>query len=901
MSGTAGQPTPEQLGGFRNSNEHFSAEARINTDGRINIHVTDKASKLTKYLAKRARYTHGQSPLGEDLTSNNRAYENNFQSILGKYKEAPKLNIAIHIVGSRGDVQPFIAIAQELMKPPYGHRVRICTHPVFKTFVEENGIEFFSIGGDPATLMAYMVKNPGLMPGMESLRAGDVGKRRNDIAEIIEGCWRGCIEPGDGMPGSKKSSSTMSRQEETDRLFIADAIIANPPSYAHIHCAEKLGIPLHMMFTMPWSPTQHFPHPLASLDRNEADPGFANYISYTMMELLAWQGLGDIINGFRVRTLHLDPISPLWGHMLLSRMKVPFTYAWSSELIPKPPDWASHINISGFSFLSQASNYKPPEDLVAFLNAGPPPVYIGFGSIVVDHPDKLTQMIFGAVKRAGVRALVSKGWGGLGEGDVPEGIFLLGNVPHDWLFQYVSAVVHHGGAGTTAIGIAMGKPTVVVPFFGDQPFWGAMIHRAGAGPEPVPFKKMTEESLAHSITTALTPNVQTAVKHMSEEISQENGAAEAAKPCCSLESERHQHQARYPSCCYPARCRDRSTTKSQIVSPSFTLPGNLLTIKRIRHRDWYVDEGAGDPVQGFLAAASGTVTSALTIFVDYTRSLSKTVHKDPINGSPLSAEEDDEDKADPRPEAARTKSLEYIPTRNPVQKAAHFSPEHLDYVALKMASKTLKSTTDKQKHKRAYTWSPVQRSPSLLLKGSDKQVHYHGRLHDASVETGHFAYAMGATALRLPVAFFYNLANGFHNAPSFVLNDDTVRRRENITGFGSGVKVAANEVIYGLFDGVTGIVRLPVRGARKSGPMGFIKGIGKGLGALPLKVTAAAFGMPGYTLKGLEKQLEKRYSRGLKASLLVVRIKQGIMAFERSSEEEREEVRRRWRELEGAN
>ena len=204
-------------------------------------------------------------------------------------------------------------------------------------------------------------------------------------------------------------------------------------------------------------------------------------------------------------------------------------------MIPKPSDWGSHINITGFAFLNQASSYTPPEDLVAFLRAGPPPVYIGFGSIVVDHPDELTKLICAAVKRAGVRALVSKGWGGLG-GDikVPENIFLLGNVPHDWLFQYVSAVVHHGGAGTTAIGIAMGKPTVVVPFFGDQPFWGAMIHKAGAGPEPVPFKKMTEETLADSITIALGDDVQAAVKQMSENIKSEDGAEDAANSFHSL-------------------------------------------------------------------------------------------------------------------------------------------------------------------------------------------------------------------------------------------------------------------------------------------------------------------------------------------------------------------------------
>lgn len=126
----------------------------------------------------------------------------------------------------------------------------------------------------------------------------------------------------------------------------------------------------------------------------------------------------------------------------------------SPALIPKPEDWGHHIFISGFYFLSLASSYTPDPKLVAFLEAGPPPVYIGFGSIVVEDPNAMTQLIFEAVKKAGVRALVSKGWGGLGGDDlsIPDNIFMLGNVPHDYLFKHVSAVVHHGGAGTTAAG-----------------------------------------------------------------------------------------------------------------------------------------------------------------------------------------------------------------------------------------------------------------------------------------------------------------------------------------------------------------------------------------------------------------------------------------------------------------
>lgn len=169
----------------------------------------------------------------------------------------PPMNIVIHVVGSRGDVQPFVALGK-VLRETYNHRVRLATHPVFKKFVEENGLEFFSIGGDPAELMAFMVKNPGLMPGFDTMWRGDIGRRRREIATMIKGCWRSCIETGDGFGVEADDSTTedwmssnrsSASSELAARPFVADAIIANPPSFAHIHCAEKLGIPLHMMFT----------------------------------------------------------------------------------------------------------------------------------------------------------------------------------------------------------------------------------------------------------------------------------------------------------------------------------------------------------------------------------------------------------------------------------------------------------------------------------------------------------------------------------------------------------------------------------------------------------------------------------------------------------------------------
>ena len=143
----------------------------------------------------------------------------------------------------------------------------------------------------------------------------------------------------------------------------------------------------------------------------------------------------------------------------------------------------------------------------------------------------MTRLIFDAVKKSGQRALVSKGWGGFG-GDsleVPENIYMLGNVPHDWLFKHVSCVVHHGGAGTTAAGIALGKPTVVVPFFGDQPFWGAMVAKAGAGPLPIPQKQLNSENLAGAIQEALNPTALLRAQELGSRVRAERGANAGAE------------------------------------------------------------------------------------------------------------------------------------------------------------------------------------------------------------------------------------------------------------------------------------------------------------------------------------------------------------------------------------
>ncbi|KAF2668161.1 UDP-Glycosyltransferase/glycogen phosphorylase [Microthyrium microscopicum] len=617
-------PYTEEIGTIHDDGENgdLGTNASVANDGRVNITINQRSKKLANILAPALR------PSGKPEEPPPPPY---IPPSLGGSPDAlrpPSMNVVIHVVGSRGDVQPFVALGK-VLKETYGHRVRLATHPTFQTFVEENGLEFFSIGGDPAELMAFMVKNPGLMPGIESLRNGDIGKRRKEISAMIRGCWRSCFEAGDGSGVAVNDDTVNEWMQTTDpeamspdaaaaaksKPFVADCIIANPPSFAHIHCAERLGIPLHIMFTMPWSPTQAFPHPLANIQSSNADVSMSNYISYTLVDMLTWQGLGDVINSFRVHTLSLEPISLFWAPGILGRMRVPHTYCWSPALIPKPADWAAHISISGFYFLSLASNFTPEPDLKTFLDAGPPPVYIGFGSIVVDDPNAMTQLIFQAVKKTGQRALVSKGWGGLGADQlgIPDGVFMLGNVPHDWLFQHVSCVVHHGGAGTTAAGIASGKPTVVVPFFGDQPFWGAMVAKAGAGPAPIAYKDLSADQLAESIDFCLKPESQERAKELAFRISKENGTQLGAQSFHQMLDVDSLRCSLLPTRTAVWRVKRTKIRLSAVAAYALASQDviNYDDLKLYRPREWEGDMGPTDPVSGASVAIVGTASTIL--------------------------------------------------------------------------------------------------------------------------------------------------------------------------------------------------------------------------------------------------------------------------------------------------
>ncbi|KAK4239071.1 glycosyltransferase [Achaetomium macrosporum] len=883
----------------------FAADAAVTADGRVNIHINEKNRRLSELLApalKRQLRAETQAPSGPLPP----AYIPPSLGGLPGQTPPPRLNVVIQIVGSRGDVQPFVALGQ-VLRDTYGHRVRLATHANFRSFVEENGLEFFSIGGDPAQLMAFMVKNPGLMPKMDTLKSGDIKRRRQEIQEILMGCWRSCIEAGDGMgippPQHERNEPVDERfvlpGDPRNRPFVADAIIANPPSFAHIHVAEKLGIPLHIMFTMPWTPTRAFPHPLADIVSTNTDAAIANYASYALVEMMTWQGLGDLINRFRINNLELDPVSLLWAPGLLGRLRIPVTYCWSPALTPKPADWMPEITVSGFYFLNLESSYTPEPDLAAFLAAGPPPVYIGFGSIVVDDPDALTRTIFDAVLRAGVRAIVSKGWGGIGgeAAGVPEGVFMLGNCPHDWLFKHVSAVVHHGGAGTTAAGIKAGKPTVVVPFFGDQLFWGSMVARAGAGPAPIPSKKLTAEKLAAAIEIALLPETQARARELGEKIKEEKGVDVGGKAFHQFLNTDDMRCSLAPSRVAVWRVRRSKVRLSALAAAVLVKQGWLKysDLKLYRSIEYNTDEQPWDPVSAVVLAFVGDVGSLTMAVADFPREVFK-AHgkKDSIpkagDAAPVTPGLGPATNSSSHEPAGSQSDLASI--SSPVFTAAHGSVESLSMQPSTSASASTPNTTLSPQTTTASVATPPP-PPRSSPSPEGPSTPTNPINLDMAVAAGKGVGRIVGAGLRFQANFCLGLARGFRNAPK-LYNDDTVRPPEKVTDLVSGMKVAGKEFGLGLYDGISGLVTQPWKGAEKEGAKGFVKGFGKGIGGFMLKNAAAMCALPAYTMQGIRVEMRNRFARSSRNYIITSRVLQGEEDLSGASAEEKQDILARW-------
>ncbi|MFT7868094.1 MULTISPECIES: glycosyltransferase [Amycolatopsis] len=360
--------------------------------------------------------------------------------------------VVIVAPGSRGDVQPCVALGRGLAAA--GDRVRVLAAPGFRSLVESHGLGFAPLSADPATIL-----------GSAAGQAWTAGPRRRFLSGL-----RAVLRP------------------VLDRLLAdvhagaagAEFVLAPSLGFLGAHLGAHLGVPHAELHYQPSVPTRAFAHPLL--------PGAARlgpwgrHLSFTAVDTLAWQVLRPEIDRWRAETLGLPKAGPRGP-----QRRSPVLCGFSDAVVPRPPDWPARVHVTGYWFLDTA-NPRPDSRLRDFLAAGPPPVYVGFGSMQPDNAERTFDVVRKALRRTGLRGV-------LGAGVDDDDLLVAGDVPHEWLFPRTAAVVHHGGAGTTAAGLRAGVPTLVCPVFSDQPYWGDRVARLSAGPEPLPLAHLDVDVL----------------------------------------------------------------------------------------------------------------------------------------------------------------------------------------------------------------------------------------------------------------------------------------------------------------------------------------------------------------------------------------------------------------------
>jgi sterol 3beta-glucosyltransferase len=386
------------------------------------------------------------------------------------------MNVFILTLGTRGDVQPYVALGKGLKAA--GHAVTVCTSHGFEPFVARHGL-------------AYAYMNDDILRLIQS----DDGRRMIDNKP---GFWQWARAARE----MKKHAGPMYRRMlrdswESTHKADPDLIVYHPKAFGAPHFAEALGVPAVMAVAMPLLvPTDQFP---AILFPRWNLGGRYNRLTYALFRKMMALTFGKPIGEWRAahrlppRRRGANPLRTTAGR------DIPVLHGYSEHVSPRPPDWPPGAAVTGYWFLDGAQAWQPPQRLRQFLDAGDPPVYVGFGSMAVRDPGRLARVVLDAIQRANVRGIIASGWGALATGELPDTVIRIDEAPHDWLFPRVSAVVHHGGAGTTAAGLRVGRPTVVCPFIGDQPFWGSRVQALGVGSEPIPQKNLTAEKLAAAI------------------------------------------------------------------------------------------------------------------------------------------------------------------------------------------------------------------------------------------------------------------------------------------------------------------------------------------------------------------------------------------------------------------
>ncbi|GAA5057102.1 sterol 3beta-glucosyltransferase [Thermocatellispora tengchongensis] len=412
------------------------------------------------------------------------------------------MKVLILTHGTRGDVQPYAALALALLRA--GHQAVLAAPAAMAGLARPHGITFAPVHDGPNTLM----DDP-------------------HIRQAIETNYRGLRGKKIALEVMRRTKPLMAQVFE-DMAEVAQAgadVVVHAPGIPGQHLAEWLGVPAVPAALQPvWVPTGAFRNPMVPLPL----PPALNRASYLPIKLML-RSFGGIADTLRERRLSLP--RRRGRHDILRRPDggpATVLHGFSRHLLPGRLDYPSWVHTTGFWYLPAPPDWAPSPELAAFLAAGDAPVYIGFGSMAGTDPARVGRIVAEAVRLAGVRAVLASGWGGMHVSDLPDGVFQLEQAPHDWLFPRMAAIVHHGGSGTTGAALAAGRPQVICPFVADQPFWAARAHAAGIAPPPQPQRRLSPEGLAAAIVRAVTDEgmARTATA-LGERVRAENGAVRA--------------------------------------------------------------------------------------------------------------------------------------------------------------------------------------------------------------------------------------------------------------------------------------------------------------------------------------------------------------------------------------
>jgi sterol 3beta-glucosyltransferase len=411
------------------------------------------------------------------------------------------MHITIFAAGSQGDIQPCLRLGQGLQRS--GFHVLLAAPQNFAGLIQGHGLQFHPLRGD-----------------VQQIMAGETGRKfmgtggANPIQSIL--AMRKMLGP----IAIQMMEDALEACRDAD-VFISLAVFASLGKTI----AEIRGIPLMLVEPTPVLPTGNFPAPGWPI-QDSLGRTLNRFSGFGMLQVI-WQWYRPFVNEFRQR-FRLRSLNSADFYRILT--SVPLLGAYSPTLIPHPQDWSGNVHITGYWFQDDDSHWCPSTELETFLGKGEPPVYVGFGSMGGRDPELFAGIVLDALAKSGQRGVLATGWGGMNVMRVPENVFVLDSAPHSWLFPRMSAVVHHGGAGTTAEGLRAGVPTVFVPFIVDQLFWGKRVRELGAGPEPIRAKRLTVYKLAEAIQRAATdPKMKQRAEAIGKAIRAEDGLGNAVK------------------------------------------------------------------------------------------------------------------------------------------------------------------------------------------------------------------------------------------------------------------------------------------------------------------------------------------------------------------------------------